>query len=196
MLELPRPARNGGLFFCESAMKKAASELARHLGRQAEAVCRHYLSNGQRRAITGRWAMPATRRGAPCSSVYAIRRKAKPANGPMPPPANMATCSISSGRAAAWSTSRTSPMRRGLSSPCRRANPIRRPRGHVAHWRPDRHKRRAASLPCRGRSRARSQNHISAIVELRFCTEPAHCVSIRAATTGPTTMRRPRPGRR
>lgn len=45
-----------------------ASELAQRLGRQAEAVCRHYLSNGRKQAITGRLVMSETQLAAPCSS--------------------------------------------------------------------------------------------------------------------------------
>jgi hypothetical protein len=45
-----------------------ASDLAQRLGREAEAVCRHYLDAGHRRAITGRSAMRATRPAARCSS--------------------------------------------------------------------------------------------------------------------------------
>jgi hypothetical protein len=37
---------------------------------------------------------------------------------------------------------------------------------------------------------------ICANAALRLCTEPETCASIPAATTGPTSMARPRPGRR
>ena len=45
-----------------------ASDLAQRLGRQAEAVCRHYLPTDIAKAAIGWSAMFATRRAAPCSS--------------------------------------------------------------------------------------------------------------------------------
>ena len=37
-------------------MSESIADLARRLALEAEAVCRHYLSNGRRRAATGWWA--------------------------------------------------------------------------------------------------------------------------------------------
>ncbi len=42
-------------------MSSHAADLARRLARNAEAVCRHYLSNGHREIATGWSAMPAPR---------------------------------------------------------------------------------------------------------------------------------------
>ncbi|MEY9148709.1 hypothetical protein ABIF00_006693 [Bradyrhizobium elkanii] len=49
-------------------MPRDASELAHRLARDAEAVCRYYLSNGRRQGLTGWSVMSATRLVAPCSS--------------------------------------------------------------------------------------------------------------------------------
>ena len=43
-----RARRNGGPFLLEAAMSESIADLARRLARDAEAVCRHYLSNGRR----------------------------------------------------------------------------------------------------------------------------------------------------
>ena len=83
-------------------MTEKASELARRLACQAEAVCRHYLSNGRRE---GRYWLVGDVRNTPGRSMF-VRLKgrnparARPANGPTPPPASMAICSTSSARAA------------------------------------------------------------------------------------------------
>jgi hypothetical protein len=49
-------------------MARQAAELAHRLARDAEAVCRHYLSNGPARADTGWSATFETRPVAPYSS--------------------------------------------------------------------------------------------------------------------------------
>ncbi len=109
------------------------------------------------KAATGWWAMCAILRAARCSSGSRSRRKGLPANGPTPPRANMATCSMSSAKAADWSTSRMSPMRHVRSSACRILSPslIAPARASPAH-RQDRRRRRGGSLPCRSRSNALS----------------------------------------
>ncbi|MHC2377968.1 hypothetical protein ACVIHA_002343 [Bradyrhizobium liaoningense] len=49
-------------------MSRDASELARRLAREAEAVCRHYLSNGKRSGVgTGLSATSTTLRAVRCS---------------------------------------------------------------------------------------------------------------------------------
>ena len=98
-------------------MPRDASELAHRLAREAEAVCRHYLSNGRRE---GRYWLVGDVRNTPGRSMF-VRLKgpeagaAPPANGPTPPRASMAICSTSSAKAAAFSTSTTSPTRRVAS---------------------------------------------------------------------------------
>src|SRR5271166_4613855 len=58
-------------------MSRAASELARRLARDAEAVCRHYLSNGRRR---GRYWMVGDVRNTPGRSTFV--RLSGPESGP------------------------------------------------------------------------------------------------------------------
>jgi hypothetical protein len=70
----------------------SAAELARRLARAAEAVCRHYLSNGHRQ---GHYWTAGDVMNTPGRSLY-VRLTgpdsalARPANGPMPRPAIMA----------------------------------------------------------------------------------------------------------
>jgi hypothetical protein len=69
-----------------------AADLARRLARNAEAVCRHYLSNGHRE---GRYWLVGDVANTPGRSLFVRlsgpdHGKAPPANGPMPPPASMA----------------------------------------------------------------------------------------------------------
>ena len=76
-------------------MPRDASELARRLARDAEAVCRHYLSNGRRR---GRYWTVGDVRNTPGRSMF-VRLggpesgPAPPGIGPMPPRPNMAISS-------------------------------------------------------------------------------------------------------
>jgi len=84
-------------------MPRDASELAHRLAREAEAVCRHYLSNGRRE---GRYWLVGDARNTPGRSMFV-----RLANGPTPPPASMAICWTSSARAAVSSTSTMSPTK-------------------------------------------------------------------------------------
>ncbi len=74
-------------------MPDTASELARRLAANAEAVCRHYLSNGRRE---GRWWTVGDVHNTPGRSMM-VRLKGTDrgprANGPTPRPASTATCS-------------------------------------------------------------------------------------------------------
>lgn len=93
-------------------MVDTSHDLAKRLGRQAEAVCRHYLSAGRREG--GYWLVGDVR-NAPGRSMF-VRLKAS-AKGPAGKWTDAATGEhgdllVSSGKAAVWSTSRTSPMRR------------------------------------------------------------------------------------
>ena len=68
------------------------ADLARRLARDAEAVCRHYLSKGHR---AGRYWLIGDVQNTPGRSLYVrlqgpITVRARPANGPMPRPASMA----------------------------------------------------------------------------------------------------------
>ena len=75
-------------------MPRDASELAHRLAREAEAVCRHYLSNGRREGRIG-----SSANAQHTGPLMFVRLKgpesvaAPPANGPTPPRASTATCS-------------------------------------------------------------------------------------------------------
>ena len=56
-------------------MPRDASELAHRLAREAEAVCRHYLSNGKREDGIGWLAMSTIPRAARCSCGSRISPK-------------------------------------------------------------------------------------------------------------------------
>ena len=71
-----------------------AGDLARRLARDAEAVCRHYLSNGCRR---GRYWVAGDVMNTPGRSLYVrlsgpTPAQVRPANGATPQPTSMATC--------------------------------------------------------------------------------------------------------
>ena len=77
-------------------MPRNAAELAHRLAREAEAVCRHYLSNGRR--VGNYWQVGDVRNTAGRSMFVRlkgedIRRPRRPANGPTRQPASTATCS-------------------------------------------------------------------------------------------------------
>ena len=68
-------------------MASPAAELARRLAREAEAVCRHYLSNGRR---CGRYWIVGDVANTPGRSLYVrlngpTSARARPASGPMRP---------------------------------------------------------------------------------------------------------------
>ena len=84
------PLRAGRL-----TMPGYAGELARRLAREAEAVCRQYLSNGRREGRYWLVGDVRTRRGGRCSCGSSESAEGRrPANGPMPRPASTATYSI------------------------------------------------------------------------------------------------------
>ena len=66
-----------GPFVLEGAVSGSASELARRLAREAEAVCRHYLSNGRRE---GAYWLVGDVRNTPGRSMF-VRLK-ETAKGP------------------------------------------------------------------------------------------------------------------
>ncbi|RWD66878.1 MAG: DNA primase [Mesorhizobium sp.] len=61
------PAGNGGPFRWRPAVRVNSHDLARRLGRQAEAVCRNYLSNGRRQ---GNYWQVGDARNMPGRSMY------------------------------------------------------------------------------------------------------------------------------
>ena len=77
-------------------MESQAASIARQLGREAEAVCRHYLSNGRRQGrywIVGDVDEQSAAAASMSGSRDRPRDQARQANGPTPPPASTATCS-------------------------------------------------------------------------------------------------------
>ena len=91
------PPATAGLFIFEDIDgRNSASDLAHRLAQQAEAVCRHYLSNGRREGrywLGGRrsqYARPLDVRAAQRSRNPV---RAPPGTGPMPPRPSMAICS-------------------------------------------------------------------------------------------------------
>ena len=77
-------------------MPRDAAELAHRLAREAEAVCRHYLSNGRR--VGNYWLVGDVRNAAGRSMFVRLKptmhpAAARPANGPTRRPASTATCS-------------------------------------------------------------------------------------------------------
>ena len=91
-----------------------ASELARRLACEAEAVCRHYLSNGRR---AGRYWLVGDVHNTPGRSMFVrlqrIAERDPPGNGPTPRPENMVISSTSSAKVWPCETFARSPRRRG-----------------------------------------------------------------------------------
>ena len=177
-------------------MPRDASELARRLARDAEAVCRHYLSNGRRQ---GRYWMVGDVHNTPGRSMFV--RLSGPDSGP--------------GAAGRWTDAASAEhgdlldvirescglvdfrdvadeARRFLRCPA----PNRTAAPSTTRRRRARRKRRSGSWRWRNRSPAPSRPHTCAIAGSRRCTTPDHCASIRAATTGRTSTAQPRHGPR
>ena len=180
-------------------MPRDASELARRLAREAEAVCRHYLSNGRRQ---GRYWTVGDVRNTPGRSMFV--RLSGPESGP--------------GAAGHWTDAASSEhgdlldvirescgfidfrdvadeARRFLSLP--RVEPRRSPKAR-SHTRP---RRIAGSGAAVDRHVAADRGHARrdatcAIAASRLSTMRARCGFIRAATIARTTVRRLSPGRR
>lgn len=80
-------------------MPRDASDLVHRLARDAEAVCRHYLSNGRR---AGRYWVVGDVHNTPGRSMFVRLQespKGLPANGRTRRPASMAISSMSSAKA-------------------------------------------------------------------------------------------------
>ena len=94
-------------------MPRDASELAHRLAREAEAVCRHYLSNGRRE---GRYWLVGDVRNTPGRSMFVrLKRVAEGARRQMDRRRDRRarrSCSTSSAKAVAFSISTRSPRRR------------------------------------------------------------------------------------
>ena len=68
----------GPFFVSEDTMSDNASDLARRMARQAEAVCRHYLSNGRRE---GRYWLVGDARNTPGRSMFVRLKGAESGKG-------------------------------------------------------------------------------------------------------------------
>jgi len=180
-------------------MPDKVSDLAQRLGRQAEAVCRHYLSNGRRE---GRYWLVGDARNTPGRSMFVRLKGAESGKGAAGKWTDAATgehgdlldviresCGLIDFKDVA------DVARSFLSLPRPEPEPGR-PRSHAPSAPPDRQRRHGDCSPCRSRFLVLSWKRISAIAPLRFCTEPEACASTHAATTGRTSTARPRPGRR
>ena len=153
-------------------MRSAADELARRLAREAQAVCRHYLSNGRR---AGRYWLVGDVANTPGRSLFV--RLTGPDSG--------------KGAAGKWTDAATGEhgdlldliaLNRGLDRVRdvldEARSFLRLPRDRISVridplksllLRLDRRNPRAAYSPCRGRSRARSRKRICAGAALRLC---------------------------
>ena len=180
-------------------MSEPISELARRLARRPRRCAAIISPTAAAKAAIGWSAMSATRLAA---SLFvrlkgAEAAKARPANGPTPPPGSMAICSTSSARAAASHDFRdvADEARRFLSMPTPEPTANAR-RDHRSAAR-----RFVGISPAPVRHVAADFGHTRRNVSatsaaLRLCTEPAASAFIRAATIALTSTRRPRPGRR
>ena len=183
-------------------MSNSASELARRLAHDAEAVCRRYLSNGRRE---GRYWLVGEVRNTPGRSLFV--RLSGPESG--------------KGAAGKWVDARNRPNtgdlldiiresmssrrfsgcgRRGaaLSERCRKA-PNRSPIALRRATRRRRARRDSARTLVRhvaANLETRLRRRICAIAASRLCTKPQICVFTRIATTGQRSTRRSRPGPR
>ena len=179
-------------------MPRDASELAHRLAREAEAVCRHYLSNGRRE---GRYWLVGDVRNTPGRSMFVRLKESAKGRGAAGKWTDAATgehgdlldviresCGLLDFHDVA------DEARRFLSLP--RSDPEPSPKATRCQHRRDRPRRHDDCSPCRSRSHGLSWKRICAIAALRLCTKPERCVSTRAATIVLTRTRRPRPGRR
>ena len=187
--------RSGGGVTCRAD----AAELAHRLAREAEAVCRHYLSNGRR---DGRYWLVGDAQHAGRSMFVRLKG-----------------ADIGKGAAGKWTDAATgehgdlldvirescglvdfhdvAEEARRFPEPADRAESV--PRLSTAPVtgadRLDR-KRRDVCSPCRSRSPARSWRRICGDAASLTYTDRTACASIRAATIVPTSIPRPRPGPR
>ncbi len=166
-------------------MPRDASELAHRLAREAEAVCRHYLSNGKRE---GRYWLVGDVNNSPGRSMFVRLQDS---------PKGMAISSTSSAEALGFATSVRLPRRRGAFSSCHALNRKNSFQDQlVPQCRPDHKRPQDGSLKFQVLLRAPSLRRTCSAVEYCTCTTVAACASIRAAIIGLTSTCRPKPGRR
>ena len=179
-------------------MPRDASELAHRLAREAEAVCRHYLSNGKRE---GRYWLVGDVHNSPGRSMF-VRLQDSPKG-----PAGKWTDAATGEHGDLLDIIRESlglrdfrevaeEARRFLKLP--RPEPETRLEDPLVRAAPAGSQEAARRLFAisQVRLRAPSLRRTCSAVEYRTCTMVAACASIRAAIIGLTSTCRPRPGRR
>ncbi len=178
-------------------MLRDASQPAHRLAWEAEAVCRHYLSNGRRE---GRYWLVGDVRNTPGRSMFVRLKRPESGRGAAGKWTDAATGEhgdlldvIRESCGLLDFTDVAEEARRFLSLP--RSVPEPSPKAARPAAQTGSPERPSGSSPCRGRSLGLSQKRICAIAALRLCAKPAACASIRAATIAWMTPRRPRPGR-
>ena len=180
-------------------MPRDASELAHRLAREAEAVCRHYLSNGRRE---GRYWLVGDVRNTPGRSMFVRLKGPESGRGAAGKWTDAATgehgdlldviresCGLLDFHDVADEARRFLSLPRSDPEPAPKSHSIAQPDGiarsgtaavrHVAADRPD----------SRGSVFAQSRHYA-------FARSRQRCASTRAATIALTRTRRPRPGRR
>jgi hypothetical protein len=169
-----------------------AAELAHCLARDAEAVCRHYLSNGRRE---GRYWLVGDVRNTPGRSLF-FRLK-----GP----------ECGKGAAGKWTDAATGDHGdlldvirercglldfRDVANEARRFLSLRRSEHEPDHQRQPSPESARRLFDMAHQFRAPSWKRICANAALQLCTEPPACASTPAATAVLMHGLRPRPGRR
>ena len=141
-------------------MRHDAAELAHRLARDAEAVCRHYLSNGRREG--GYWLVGDVR-NTPGRSMFVRLKGAESGKGAAgkwtdAARVNTAICSMSFVKVAALPISTTSPTKPAASLACHGQSRNLTQAARNDHHRPQpvRRNRHGGSSPCRSRLRAQS----------------------------------------
>ena len=170
--------------------------------RDAEAVCRHYLSNGRRE---GRYWLVGDVRNTPGRSLFVrlkgqARSLAKVRARKMDRRRHGRTWRSPrrhQGSAAAFVNFHdVAGMKHDASSACRDWSQSERRRIDRRQCQPDRRNRRGGSSLSRSPLRSQSRKRICVIAALQICPEPEASAFTPAATIGQTRGRRRRPGRR
>ena len=179
-------------------MVENASDLARRLAFQAEAVCRHYLSNGRRQ---GRYWLVGDTRNTPGRSMFVRLKGPESGKGAAGKWTDVATgehgdlLDVIRGSCGLVDFQDVADEARGfLNLPHREYDPDCNPRSASAPaGSPKRH---GGSSPCPSRLSAPSWKNIYGGAASRLFTKPEVFASIRAAIISRTRPAQPKPGRR
>lgn len=178
-------------------MREPPHELARRLADRAEAVCRHYLSNGRRQG--NYWTVGDVRNTPGRSMFVRLADSARGSAGRWTDAAtgSMAICSTWCARRLGSELSQMPPRKPGPFSASRMKQRVRHLQsGSVFRLQAAPRRQPAGWWACRSRSSEPSWKRISVNVASRLCTEPDRSGFIRAATIALTIMDRRKPGRR